>query len=169
MTFSTGIFLTAARLYEPLFRMLMLQSIYQFWGEIYSPANDSLDEQQIANDALSTFLSSSLNVELVYIILKSIIQFSESTAAKDRNNLKQGNVTSYLTRSKTMREEQEIVWGQSKISEDMAIRRECQIERVQVLKNIEITNVDRWNTAKVTDFIQKKKDVGRADDKLSDS
>jgi len=28
MTFSTGIFLTIARLYEPLFRMLMLQSIY---------------------------------------------------------------------------------------------------------------------------------------------
>ena len=32
MTFSTGIFLTAVRLYEPLFRVLLLQMIYQFFG-----------------------------------------------------------------------------------------------------------------------------------------
>ena len=32
MTFSTGIFLTAVRLYEPLFRVLLLQMIHQFFG-----------------------------------------------------------------------------------------------------------------------------------------
>jgi len=37
MTFSTGVFLTIARLYEPLFRMLFFQAVYQFWGEIYRP------------------------------------------------------------------------------------------------------------------------------------
>jgi hypothetical protein len=37
MTFSTGIFLTGIRMYEPLFRFLALQKIYQFWGEVYDP------------------------------------------------------------------------------------------------------------------------------------
>ena len=35
MTFSTGIFLTLVRLYEPLFRVIILQNIYQFFGKIY--------------------------------------------------------------------------------------------------------------------------------------
>jgi hypothetical protein len=37
MTFSTGIFLTIARFFEPLFRYIIVQQIYQFWGEIYIP------------------------------------------------------------------------------------------------------------------------------------
>ena len=37
MTFSTGIFLTIVRLYEPLIRMLLMQWIYGFFGEIYEP------------------------------------------------------------------------------------------------------------------------------------
>ena len=37
MTFSTGIFLTGVRLYEPLFRVIILQNIYQFFGKIYEP------------------------------------------------------------------------------------------------------------------------------------
>lgn len=35
MTFSTGIFLTLVRLYEPLFRVIILQNIYQFFGKVY--------------------------------------------------------------------------------------------------------------------------------------
>ena len=37
MTFSTGIFLTLVRLYEPLFRVIILQNMYQFFGKIYEP------------------------------------------------------------------------------------------------------------------------------------
>ena len=37
MTFSTGIFLTLVRLYEPLFRVIILQNIFQFFGKIYEP------------------------------------------------------------------------------------------------------------------------------------
>ena len=37
MTFSTGIFLTIVRLYEPLFRVMIFQLIYQFFGQIYEP------------------------------------------------------------------------------------------------------------------------------------
>ena len=46
MTFSTGIFLTIIRLYEPLFRILTIQIIYQWFGQIYDPKlkdNLSLD------------------------------------------------------------------------------------------------------------------------------
>jgi len=32
MTFSTGIFLTAVRMFEPLFRVLAVQAVYQFFG-----------------------------------------------------------------------------------------------------------------------------------------
>jgi hypothetical protein len=78
MTFSTGIFLTVVRMFEPLFRFLVLSQIYEFWGEIYKSGDgQSEEEKQIENDALSSFLSSSLNVELVYILLNSITTFSK--------------------------------------------------------------------------------------------
>lgn len=35
MTFSTGLFLTAARLFEPFFRYTILVKFYQFYGEMY--------------------------------------------------------------------------------------------------------------------------------------
>jgi len=56
----------------------MIGHIYEFWGEIYSD-NDKFKEEEklVANDALSSFLSSSLNVELVYILLSSITTFSK--------------------------------------------------------------------------------------------
>lgn len=79
VTFTTGIFLTAVRLFEPLFKLLVYKQIWQFWGEVYEPkaGEQSEVDMQIASDSLSTFLSSSLNVELVYIILTSITAFSD--------------------------------------------------------------------------------------------
>lgn len=78
VTFTTGIFLTIIRLFEPLFKLLVYKQIWQFWGEIYEPkeGDQTEEERQIANDALSTFLTSSLNVELVYIMLTSISAFA---------------------------------------------------------------------------------------------
>ncbi|MFO0116788.1 MAG: hypothetical protein ACK521_03975 [bacterium] len=79
VTFTTGIFLTIVRLFEPLFKLLVYKQIWQFWGEIYEPkeGEQTEEEQQIASDSLSTFLTSSLNVELVYIILTSITIFAD--------------------------------------------------------------------------------------------
>lgn len=37
MTFSTGIFLTAVRLWEPLIRVLLWEFMYAFFGEVYDP------------------------------------------------------------------------------------------------------------------------------------
>ena len=65
-------------MFEPLFRFIVFSQIYEFWGDIYkSKDGQSEEERQIENDALSSFLSSSLNVELVYILLNSITTFSK--------------------------------------------------------------------------------------------
>lgn len=56
MTFSTGIFLTGARLLEPLFRVLIWQKLYEFWGKIYEPKlkdADSIDELKKQDKALN--------------------------------------------------------------------------------------------------------------------
>lgn len=45
MTFSTGIFLTAVRFVEPLFRYLLWSGVYQFYGELYQ-ANDTMSEEE---------------------------------------------------------------------------------------------------------------------------
>lgn len=83
MTFSTGIFLTLVRLFEPFFRFIVLSQIYEFWGEFYkSKDGQTEEEKQIENDALSSFLSSSLNVELVFILLSSITTFSKRSSKK---------------------------------------------------------------------------------------
>ena len=89
MTFSTGIGLTIVRLFEPLFRYLMIVKMYEFWGEIYEPDDRFKEnEKRVANDALSSFLSSSLNVELVYVLLSSITTFSKRAHnAKDDPSL----------------------------------------------------------------------------------
>ena len=83
MTFSTGIFLTLIRFYEPLFRVVLINNIYEFWGEIYNTT--SKDEEE----PLSTFLNSSLNVELVFIILESITTFANQVESKMRGSKSQ--------------------------------------------------------------------------------
>ena len=87
MTFSTGIFLTIVRLYEPLIRMLLMQWIYGFFGEIYEPEladADGLEELKKQDKALTQILTSSLNVELVYVVLKSITSFSQNDMLSGR-------------------------------------------------------------------------------------
>lgn len=80
MTFSTGIFLTAARMFEPLFRYILWVKYYQFYGEFYENEKGvSQAEMELQTNALSSFLSSSLNVELVYILLESITTFSKKS------------------------------------------------------------------------------------------
>ena len=62
--------MTGIRFFEPLFRYLIISWIYQYFGFIYQ--NTNRDETILESQALSGFLSSSLNVELVYTLLKSI-------------------------------------------------------------------------------------------------
>lgn len=84
MTFSTGIFLTGARLLEPFFRYILLQKWYQYYGE--EPPVDK-DNLELFNVPLSNFITSSLNVELVYILLESITTFSKLTSVQSRTGI----------------------------------------------------------------------------------
>ena len=45
-TFTTGIFLTVARLFKPLFKLLVYKQIWQFWGEIYELKEGDQDEEE---------------------------------------------------------------------------------------------------------------------------
>lgn len=83
---SSGIVLTVLRLREPLFQFVVVQKIYAYFGEEYIPGDSSFGseaERQFATDSLSTFLSSSLNVELVFVILKSITERAKEDLMSD--------------------------------------------------------------------------------------
>ena len=69
--FSTGILLAIVRLFEPFFLFLIKQFIYMCFGVLLDE-----EEEGVYTETLSTFLASSLNVELVHIILKGIKRFS---------------------------------------------------------------------------------------------
>lgn len=88
VTFTTGIFLTIIRLLEPLFKLLVYKQIWQFFGELYEPKEGEQTEAefQIASDSLSTFLTSSLNVELVYIILTGVTVFADQDDRRNEDN-----------------------------------------------------------------------------------
>lgn len=68
--------MTVIRLFEPLFRVILIKQWYEYFGDLYDDEKSDEKNKQLNNDSLSTFLSSSLNVELVFIILKSITNFS---------------------------------------------------------------------------------------------
>ena len=70
--------MASIRVSEPYFKFLIKKQFYEWFGIL-------LDEKEISNseaymsDTLSTFLTSSLNVELVHVILKSITKHSQGT------------------------------------------------------------------------------------------
>ena len=69
--FSTGVILMGIRTTDPFYRFLIKSSIKEWYGII-----DEEPDKGINAEVLSTFLSSSLNIELVYIILAGITKFS---------------------------------------------------------------------------------------------
>jgi hypothetical protein len=62
--------------------------MWQFFGELYEPKEGEQTEAefQIASDSLSTFLTSSLNVELVYIILTGVTVFADQDDRRNEDN-----------------------------------------------------------------------------------
>ena len=69
--FVTGTIMGLIRIYDPIFRFLLKQKFYECFGEIIDEPVEGIKAQ-----VLSSFLSSSLNIELVYIILTGITSFS---------------------------------------------------------------------------------------------
>ena len=64
---STGTILTIIRIQEPYFKFLMISKFKQCFGILHEASTDD----QI-NDSLASFINSSLNIELVHVILSSI-------------------------------------------------------------------------------------------------
>lgn len=59
------------RTYDPYYRLLIKQEFFEWFGCVIKEPKDG-----IKTEVLSTFLTSSLNIELVYIILTGITRFS---------------------------------------------------------------------------------------------
>lgn len=71
--FLTGMAMAFIRLFDPYFAFLVKRKFFQTFGSVIEE-----DQQGIKSEILSTFLASSLNIELVYIILAGITRFSNS-------------------------------------------------------------------------------------------
>lgn len=71
----TGTIMTLIRIQEPYFKYLIKKQWNEFFG-ILLTEEDIKDSTKYLNDSLATFLTSSLNVELVYAILSAITEKS---------------------------------------------------------------------------------------------
>jgi len=70
---STGLVMGVIRCFEPYFHFLLLKTIKAFYGIPLS--EEEIDKRKNKlTDTIATFLNSSLNIELVHIILKAISQ-----------------------------------------------------------------------------------------------
>lgn len=77
---STGLFMGVIRLFEPYFFFLFKKAFFTLFGQPYT--EEQLDEKQNQiTDTTNAFLKSSLNIELVHIILKAISE--ECTKIED--------------------------------------------------------------------------------------
>ena len=155
MTFSTGIFLTGVRLYEPLFRVIIFQNIYQFFGKIYEPKlkdSGSIAELKAQDQALNSILTSSLNVELVYVVLKSITSFSatDTLGSGRAPNHTDGLV---VTTEADQDPIQEIDMKASQNKFEIQTTAECRKKRTQILQQIEIKMVDNFAEKRISEFM----------------
>lgn len=123
--FSTGIMLTFLRLYEPFFQFLIKRFFLNCFGILLD-----MEDVGVQTKTLSTFLASSLNVELVHIILKGIKKFSnirmhdlEPSESSDGNDL---GSQEYLARQE---------------KESYELMRICRLNRIK------IKNPEKWDKA----------------------
>lgn len=81
----TGVIMTIIRTREPYFKYLIKSQWMSFFGEIMDEKEVN-DSQKYVNDSLATFLTSSLNVELVHCILTSITSHSSGKVEPDKTH-----------------------------------------------------------------------------------
>ena len=67
----TGVILACIRCREPYFKFLIKQQVKEYFGVLMSE-KEIAQNGGMLNDTVGTFLTSSLNVELVHVILVSI-------------------------------------------------------------------------------------------------
>lgn len=72
---TTGLIMAIIRSNEPYFKLLIRKQFLGWFGELLSE-KEIKESSVYMNDTLVTFLTSSLNVELVHVILVSISKSS---------------------------------------------------------------------------------------------
>lgn len=94
----TGFIMSIIRAREPYFRFLIRQQWCSFFG-IDLDENDKQTSAQYVNDSLATFLTSSLNVELVHVILEAITKHTKSYVDPTHNHTNFKNETLHKEKS----------------------------------------------------------------------
>lgn len=74
----TGLLMSFVRMREPIFKRRIYYLIYQYFGEIYGE-----DKPEKMDSTLMSFLMSSLNIELVHIILTTVSKNTVGTPKSD--------------------------------------------------------------------------------------
>ncbi len=105
----------------------------------------------MSNDALSTFLSSSLNVELVFIILQSITTFSTGQSSNIKTQTSDGKPTPQQV-------EPIIFYKENPALTDSQVAVQNGLQNELVLEQIQIEDLEQWDTKAPDDFVQKKQD-----------
>jgi hypothetical protein len=82
----TGLIMSLIRIREPYFKFLITKWYKGLFG-VLMDENDVKNSRIYVNDSLATFLTSSLNVELVHVILDSITKYTSGYTDPSLNYL----------------------------------------------------------------------------------
>lgn len=123
---ATGFFMSIIRAQEPYFKFLIKQRWSEWFGLVVDE-NDKRYSQQYVNDSLATFLTSSLNVELVHVILDAITN-GEATTMID-------HTVNHLN------------FQRDEFFKETVPR---------TIDTIIIRNPEKWKTVKLPDFLEQK-------------
>ena len=132
--------------------------IYGYFGEIYEPKlSDAhgIEELQMQDKALNQILTSSLNVELVYVVLKSITSFSKNDPLCGRSS---GTLEGVVFSEVVDSNHQEPIKIIDMYATDENFRKNVEIEclkkRMVTLQQIEIKMVDNFAGKRISEFMQ---------------
>ena len=78
----TGILMSIVRMREPVFKAIVKRNMYQFFGEL---TDEEGDKGKGMDSTLLSFLMSSLNIELVHIILTTVSKNTVGTPKSGKN------------------------------------------------------------------------------------
>ena len=122
---------------------------------------NSVAELKAQDQALNSILTSSLNVELVYVVLKSISSFSQDTLGSGRapNHTDGLVVTTDIDQDPIT----EIDLEGSQVHFEFQTSAECRKKRTQILQQIEIKMVDNFADKRISDFMYRGMDFNESD------
>jgi hypothetical protein len=126
----TGFIMSLIRIQEPYFKFLFTRWRKNLVG-IPMEERDIKNSQLYINDSLATFLTSSLNVELVHVILESITKYTTGYQDPTANHL------DFLRDEKLFKDKNEFT-----------------------IDTIIIKNPEKWEVAKLPEFLEMSQDLG---------